>query len=76
MGITDDRGKYIHITPSEFEQVSDYIKTCGRVNRKDLFKEANKVVRMLPTEQDKEILKQEQMDVLKNVEKTIGSAEK
>ena len=72
-GITDDRGKYIHITPAEFDQISDYISSCGRVNRQDLFKEANKLVRMIPTEEDKELLKNEQMEVLSKVEKTIGT---
>ena len=72
-GITDDRGKYIHITPAEFDQISDYISSCGRVNRQDLFKEANKLVRMIPTEEDKQLLKNEQMEVLSKVEKTIGT---
>ena len=72
-GITDDRGKYIHITPAEFDQISDYISSCGRVNRQDLFKEANKLVRMIPTEEDKMLLKNEQMEVLSKVEKTIGT---
>ena len=72
-GITDDRGKYIHITPAEFDQISDYISSCGRVNRQDLFKEANKLVRMIPTDEDKELLKNEQMEVLSKVEKTIGT---
>ena len=73
MGITDDRGKYIHITKEEFGSISDYIKSKGRVNRSDLFQEANKLVRMVPTEADKEYLKIEQMEVLSKVEKTIAT---
>ena len=75
-GITDDRGKYIHITKSEFASITEYIISNGRVNRSDLFKEANKLVRMTPTKQDREIMKQEQMDVLSKVEQTIGTDKK
>lgn len=75
-GITDDRGKYIHITPEEFKAVASYIESSGRVTRADLYKEANRLVRMIPTEDDKALLKQEQMDVLSKVEKTIGSDKK
>jgi hypothetical protein len=45
-GITDDRGKFIHITEQEFESVARYIKTKGRVNKSDLLMECNKIVRM------------------------------
>ena len=75
-GITDDRGKYIHITPEEFNHVSEFIKKSGRVNRAELHKEASKAIRLIPTEQDKELLKQEQQDLLSKVEKTIGSDKK
>ena len=47
-GITDDRGKYIHISPQEFEAVARYIKMKGRVNKADLLMECNKLVRMTP----------------------------
>ena len=70
-GITDDRGKYIHITKEEFEAVAEYMNGKGRINRSDLFQEANKLVRMQPTEADKLKLKEEQMEVLTNVQKTI-----
>ena len=71
LGITDDRGKYIHITKEEFESVAGYMNGKGRINRSDLFQEANKLVRMQPTEADKLKLKEEQMEVLTNVQKTI-----
>ena len=70
-GITDDRGKYIYITREEFAGIADYITRTGRVNRADLLKEANRVIRLTPTDADREILKQEQLDVLSKVEKTI-----
>jgi len=67
LGITDDRGKYIHVTQEEFEGVANFIQNKGRVTRSDLFHEANRIVRMQPTEADKMKLKEEQMEVLTNV---------
>lgn len=52
-GITDDRGKFIHITEQEYEAVARYIKTKGRVNRSDLLMECNKLVRLQPRNEDK-----------------------
>lgn len=53
MGITDDRGKFIHITEKEYEAVSRYINSKGRVNKGDLLIECNKVVRLQPKADDK-----------------------
>ena len=57
LGITDDRGKFIHITEEEYGQVANYISGKGRVSRAELLKEMNKIVRMVPTEADKEKIK-------------------
>ena len=57
LGITDDRGKFIHITEDEFAKVATYIQGKGRVSRVDLLREVNKLVRMVPTEADKEKIK-------------------
>ena len=59
LGITDDRGKYIHVSQEEFDAVAGFIKGRGRINRSDLFQEANRLVRMQPTEADKQKLKEE-----------------
>lgn len=32
-GITDDRGKFIHINEQEFEAVAKYVMAKGRVSR-------------------------------------------
>ena len=48
-GITDDRGKFIHITEQEFESVAKYVLAKGRVNRQELLNEANKLIRLDPT---------------------------
>ena len=59
LGITDDRGKFIHITEEEYARVATYITGKGRVNRAELLREVNKIVRMVPTEADKEKIKRE-----------------
>ena len=51
-GITDDRGKFIHITEQEFDSVAKYMLAKGRVNRQDLLNEANKLIRLEPTASD------------------------
>ena len=52
LGITDDRGKFIHITEEEYSKVTDFIKNRGRISRADLLREVNKIIRMVPTESD------------------------
>ena len=68
LGITDDRGKFIHVTEQEYSKVTDFIKNRGRVSRADLLKEVNKLIRMEPTESDQEMIKSEQREVLQKVE--------
>ncbi len=51
-GITDDRGKFIHITEQEFESIAKFILAKGRVSRQDLLNEANKLIRLEPTAAD------------------------
>ena len=51
-GITDDRGKFIHISEQEFDSVAKYMLAKGRVNRQDLLNEANKLIRLEPTASD------------------------
>ena len=46
LGITDDRGKYIHVTRSEFDAVAEFIRGRGRLNRAELHQEANRLIRM------------------------------
>ena len=74
-GITDDRGKFIHITDQEQEAVSRYIKTKGRVNKSDLLMECNKLVRLQPKNEDKIKIKEEQKNLLTKVEKEFAAEE-
>lgn len=67
-GITDDRGKYIHITEEEFENVAKFIKRKGRVNRGELLTECGRLIRMHPTEKDKERIRAEEKEMLLRVE--------
>ncbi|CAJ1396855.1 unnamed protein product [Effrenium voratum] len=55
-GIFDDRGKYIYITVEEMASVAEWLKRKGRVNRADLVAGCNKLIRLNPTEEDKEKL--------------------
>jgi len=66
-GITDDRGKFIHISNSEFQAVSDYILANGRVNRAQLLQNANRLVRMVPTEEGKVQIEAEKQAMLTKV---------
>lgn len=72
LGITDDRGKFIHITEQEYESVARYIKSRGRVNKNDLLIECNKIIRMQPRAEDKAKIKEEQKNLLNKVEKEFA----
>jgi hypothetical protein len=58
-GVTDDRGKFIHITEAEYMQIAKFIKAKGRVSRADILKEANRIVRMGPKASDKKRIEEE-----------------
>eukprot|EP00747_Dinoflagellata_sp_TGD_P181633 gnl/TRDRNA2_/TRDRNA2_35525_c0_seq1.p1 gnl/TRDRNA2_/TRDRNA2_35525_c0~~gnl/TRDRNA2_/TRDRNA2_35525_c0_seq1.p1 ORF type:complete len:334 (-),score=122.56 gnl/TRDRNA2_/TRDRNA2_35525_c0_seq1:40-951(-) len=58
-GIFDDRGKFIYVTQEELENLSDWLKRKGRINRADLVATCNRVIRLNPTEDDKARLKEE-----------------
>jgi hypothetical protein len=72
LGITDDRGKFIHVTEQEYESVARYIKSRGRVNKTDLLIECNKIIRMQPRAEDKAKIKEEQKNLLSKVEKEFA----
>ncbi|TNV70975.1 hypothetical protein FGO68_gene17414 [Halteria grandinella] len=74
-GITDDRGKFIHITEQEYESVARYIKTRGRVAKSDLLMECNKLVRLQPRNEDKAKIKEDQKKMLEKVENEIKEEE-
>ena len=71
IGITDDRGKYIHLSKAELGSVADLIQQKGRVSRTDLNTEVNKLVRMVPTEADKKAIEEERQSLLQKVQETM-----
>ena len=75
-GITDDKGNYIYVTPEEFEKLASYIQTAGRVNMQALQEKANEIVRLTPTEEDREKFKQQKMQLLSKVEQMMSTDEK
>jgi len=58
--VTDDRGKFIHITQQEFDAVARYVKNKGRVSKAELLNECNKLIRTAPKAEDREKIKKEQ----------------
>lgn len=56
-GVIDDRGKFICITPAEYETVARFIKQRGRVSISELADSMNTLIRLraaklLPTDTD------------------------
>lgn len=67
-GVIDERGKYIYITQQEFEAVMNYIKIKGRVNKADLLQECNNLIKLDPSESDKNLIMNEEKKILEEVE--------
>ena len=70
-GITDDRGKFIHITEQEFDSVAKYVLAKGRVNRQELLNEANKIIRMEPTAADQKAIQEESRSLLSKLQEKL-----
>jgi len=61
MGVFDDRGKFIVVTDEELTNLSNYLKGRGRVSKSDdLVPACNRLIRMDPTQEDKELIIQEE----------------
>eukprot|EP00823_Brevimastigomonas_motovehiculus_P009111 TRINITY_DN8794_c0_g1_i1.p1 TRINITY_DN8794_c0_g1~~TRINITY_DN8794_c0_g1_i1.p1 ORF type:complete len:333 (+),score=117.39 TRINITY_DN8794_c0_g1_i1:85-1083(+) len=48
-GVLDERGKFIYISPQEFEQLAKWIERRGRVTLPDVVAQANKIIDLTPT---------------------------
>ena len=46
LGVTDDRGKFIYISPEELEAVAKFIKQRGRVTISELAESSNTLVNL------------------------------
>merc|ERR1711988_903858 len=51
-GVIDDRGKYVYISPSEMEEVAQFIKRRGRVSIEDIAAQSNKLINLSPLERE------------------------
>jgi len=73
MGIIDDRGKYIYITEKEMGLIEKMFMNRGRINKGDLIKECNRIIRFEPTEEDKIKIAEEQQKTLKELEDELNA---
>ena len=72
LGIIDDRGKYIYVTEKEMSMIENLFMRRGRINKGDLIKEFNKIIKFEPTEEDKIKIAQEQKEMLEKIENEIN----
>ena len=72
LGIIDDRGKYIYITEKEMGLIEKMFMNRGRINKGDLIKECNRIIRFEPTEEDKIKIAEEQQKTLKELEDELN----
>ena len=73
LGIIDDRGKYIYITEKEMGLIEKMFMNRGRINKGDLIKECNRLIRFEPTEEDKIKIAEEQQKTLKELEDELNA---
>ena len=55
-GVIDDRGKFIYITPEEYEAVAKFIRQRGRVSITELVQSSNQLINLNPD--NEQLLKQ------------------
>jgi len=75
-GIIDDRGKYIYLTEKELVSIEKLLVTRGRINKVDLIKECNKIIRFAPSEEDKVKILSEQAKIFERYSKELDSNKK
>ena len=71
LGIIDDRGKYIYVTEKEMNMIENLFMKRGRINKGDLIKECNKIIKFEPTEENKIKIAQEQKEMLEKIESKL-----
>ena len=76
LGIIDDRGKYIYVTEKEMNMIENLFMKRGRINKGDLIKECNKIIKFEPTEEDKIKIAEEQKEMLEKIEKELTNNKK
>lgn len=48
VGVIDDRGKFISITPVEMDAVAQFIRQRGRVSISELVQASNSLINLMP----------------------------
>ena len=76
LGIIDDRGKYIYVTEKEMTMIENLFIRRGRINKMDLIKECNKIIKFEPTEEDKIKIAEEQKEMLEKIENELSNNKK
>ena len=76
LGIIDDRGKYIYVTEKEMNMIENLFMKRGRINKGDLIKECNKIIKFEPTEEDKIKIAEEQKEMLEKIENELSNNKK
>ena len=76
LGIIDDRGKYIYVTEKEMTMIENLFIRRGRINKMDLIKECNKIIKFEPTEEDKIKIAEEQKEMLEKIENELNTNNK
>ena len=76
LGIIDDRGKYIYVTEKEMNMIENLFMKRGRINKGDLIKECNKIIKFEPTEEDKIKIAEEQKEMLEKIENELNTNNK
>ena len=76
LGIIDDRGKYIYVTEKEMSMIENLFIRRGRINKMDLIKECNKIIKFEPTEEDKIKIAEEQKEMLEKIENELNTNNK
>lgn len=51
-GVTDDRGKFIHVTAEEMDKVAAFLRSRGRVSITQLARESSQLVRLRGEEEE------------------------
>eukprot|EP00922_Rhytidocystis_sp_ex-Travisia-forbesii_P006491 GHVS01009428.1.p1 GENE.GHVS01009428.1~~GHVS01009428.1.p1 ORF type:complete len:319 (+),score=88.34 GHVS01009428.1:51-1007(+) len=75
-GIFDERGKFIYITPDEWNEVAQYLKAKGRVAiSTDLVAACNRIIRLTPTDEDREKLQEENRLALELLTEELDNSE-
>ncbi|KAL8272857.1 hypothetical protein Esti_003244 [Eimeria stiedai] len=68
-GVLDDRGRFLCLTDDELQKVAAALKSQGRFSKEtDLVHVCNRIIRLVPSEEDKERIEEEQLTFMRLVQ--------